>query len=181
MASSAPLVGNVSFSGWQVFSGMVICFTFRASAARMKARRMSGCVLPPCSGVDFQARFGLIATLAPGLNSFAHPPIFAMPASTIFFGSVPCTTTTTGATLSANADAGAAQKLPTAAAVPALRKVRRLIRAAGAAAFCAVVFMGSSICCEKNALLDHFTVAKRSASFSTVTGFKSITSKPSSR
>ena len=107
--------------------------------------------------------------------------IFAMPASTIFFGSVPCTTMTTGAAFSANADEGAAQKLPTAAAVPVLRKVRRLIRAVGTAAFCTVVFMESSSCCEKNASLPHCTVAKRSTSFSMVTGFKSIASKPRSR
>ena len=43
--------------------------------------------------------------------------------------------------------------LGTAAAVLVLRKVRRLIRAAGAAAFCAVVFMESSIRFEKNASL----------------------------
>ena len=141
MASSAPLVGNVSFSGWQVFSGMVICFTLRASAARMKARRMSGCVLPPCSGVDFHARFGLIATLAPGLNSCSQPPIFAIPASTIFAGSFPCTTTTTGAALSARAADDTAHVAPSAAAVPVFMKVRRLIFAVVAAAFCAAGFM----------------------------------------
>ena len=94
---------------------------------------MSGWVLPPCSGVEFQARFGLRATFLPGLKNLSQPPIFAMPASTIFAMSVPWTTTTVATGSAAQTACGRAAA-PATAAAPALMNVRRfMLRTRGSA------------------------------------------------